>query len=371
MFSRTIDILERTGHSVTVYERDNAEITGVVSAIQAAFSGVYSISAKQQVGHVLDAVRPEIVHAHNLFPLLSPSILAACRERGIPVVMRLADFSMICPAAHHFHNGRVCERCAGGHEYHCVLHSCRGNALRSSAYAARTASVRMQGFLRHLVNRFIAPSHFVRTKYAAAGLPAGKIEVAPNPVPLPAVPARPAAGAYVAYVGRLSREKGFDVLLRAAAICQLPVKIAGEPSPGFVLPELPANVQLLGRLTSGELASFYRSARLVAVPSLGLESFGLACAEAMAHGVPVIASRIGALPEVIGSDGAGVLIPPGDAQALAQTATKLWSDPEALMRIGLAAYKTAANRFNAFTYYANLMRIYEFAIADQGRQRCN
>jgi len=359
MFARTANILNAAGHEVWNFERFNSEVIGVLGLLSASFSGLYSLGARNEFASLLDHLHPDVVHVHSFLPLISSSVFDACRERQIPAFLRLADFSLLCPAAHHFRNGIVCENCLGGREFQCVVNKCRGGVLRSSAYAARTFVIRKRGYLLDLVQRFIAPSHFVKQKHLDAGIPGTKISVLYNPVPIPELPSVPADGDYIAYIGRVSEEKGISVLMQAAQRCGLPIAIAGGCSPGPMCDmQIPKNVTFVGKLASKALEQFYRGARMVVVPSICLESFGLSCAEGMAYAIPIIASRVGALPELLEGGECGLLVEPGCATELASAMADLWNHPGEGKRIGMKAREKASSDFSPSSYCTNLLSLY-------------
>jgi glycosyltransferase involved in cell wall biosynthesis len=363
MFDSTISLLQEFGHEVVVFKRANSEIADLKGKIKAAVSGIYSSKAKADLENILASIKPDIVHVHNLYPLLSPSILDACHNAAVPVVMRLSDFTLICPTSHHFREGAICERCLGGREYQCVLTNCRGNLTMSVAYAVRTTIARLRRCFIDKVTFFIAPTNFVRCRFIEAGFPSWKIKVIPNMVRMPRNQERANAGTYIGYVGRVSPEKGIDVLLRAAAVTGLPVRIAGDISaaPG-IRERAPANVQFVTELKRTEIAEFVGGARFCIVPSICLETFSLACAEIMTQGIPVIASRIGGLPELVSHLENGVLVEPGNVEDLSEWMKKLWNNQELVALLGAAAARKATTEYSSATYYDRLLMLYQAAV---------
>jgi len=363
MFDSTISLLKEFGHEVIVFERANREIADLKDKIKAAVSGVYSSKARADLENMLASHKPDIVHIHNLYPLLSPSILDACHSASVPVVMRLSDFTLICPTSHHFRNGAICERCLGGREYQCVLTNCRGNLTMSVAYAVRTGVARLRRCFIDKVTFFIAPTHFVRRRFIEAGFPSSKIEVIPNMVRMPRNQQRSNCGTYIGYVGRVSPEKGIDVLLKAAAVTGLPVRIAGDSSAVAGIRErAPANVQFVAELNRTEIVEFIRGARFCVIPSICLETFSLAGAEIMTQGVPVIASRIGGLPELVSHLENGVLVEPGNVEELSEWMTNLWNAQELVALLGAAATRKATAEYSSATYYDRLLKLYQAAV---------
>lgn len=363
MFDATVDLLRRRGHEVYVFERSSNTIKGIWGRIHALRQGMYSRAAKQAFASLLADARPALVHVHNLFPLFSPSILEACREAGVPVVLRCPNYRLECPTGAHIRRGRVCELCSGGREYWCALANCRGNVLESVAFAARGASARRRKLFTNNVTRYAAPSEFVARRLIASGIPEGRVRVVPNTVGIPDVPAEPANGEYALYVGRLGSEKGIKVLLAAAELSQVPIRVSGDgPLADEVAKKAPSNLAYMGRLAGRALDELFRGARMVLVPSVCQEAFGLAAAEAMAYGLPTVASSVGGLPEVVDDEATGLLVRPGDAQDLARAIQELWSAPKRCARMGTNGRIKARQEYSEEVYYNRLMVLYADAM---------
>src|SRR5579864_1519580 len=291
--TQTKDILQKHGHSVRMLERDSRTIVTLRHKMAAFANGLYSWQAKREMADIIEKDRPDVVHVHNLYPLFSPSVLVACRQQSIPVVMTLHNYALTCPELRHLRAGAVCQRCLGGREHWCVLHNCRGNIFESLGYALRAASSRKLGLFVDNVTLFIALTNFAKHRLLNAGFEDHHIVVIPNAVSLPESPVDPSTGAYAAFVGRLSSEKGISALLIAACSTGLPVRIAGDGPMGPLLArQAPKNVEFVGKLDRMAIRTFYRSARFIIVPSKCFEGFPLVIAESMSHGVPVIASKI-------------------------------------------------------------------------------
>jgi glycosyltransferase involved in cell wall biosynthesis len=359
MFSETVELLRSEGHEVHTLERDAALIKGPLAHVLADVSSLHAAGAADEMTRLLRDVRPDVVHLHNLYPLLSPSILAPCRQAGVPIVMSLEDHSLACPTGSLFRNGSVCRLCLGGHEYRAVLTQCSGSYVGSAALALRTASARARRVFVENVSIFITPSEMLRDFYVNEGFPESRIVRIPNFVEAPPAE-RSGPGAYIAYLGRLSAEKGIAPLLEAAGLSSVPLRIAGAGPLAPLLRAPPANVQYMGRLSRDAAGDFLLGARGAVVPSVCPETFGLSAAEAMAAGLPVIASLIGALSETIPA-GAGIFVPPGDARALAGAMTELWENPDQARVMGAAGREHARREFSKETYAARLLDVYRAA----------
>lgn len=364
MFERICGILRDNGHTVSTYERRSGDIAGIPSKIAVFASSAYSQSAKREVRAALREYRPDVVHVHNLYPLVSPSAFEACAEEGVPVVMRCPNYRLECPTGVLMRNGKVCTRCSGGKEYWCALTNCRGNLVESVAFAARNTMARVGGLFENCVDVFVPPSHFVKSRLMLAGFPAGKIRVIPNVVPLPESCANAGAGAYVALAGRFSEEKGIETLLHAAKrLPNVQVRIAGEGPLGGILRSLaPSNVAFVGQLSRAELAAFYADARMCVVPSRWYEAFGLVAAEAMSFGVPVISTNMAGLAEIVDDGVTGFHFAPGDSAALASHIERLWNDPALCTSMGMAGRRKVEREYNEQTYYTRLMAVYALAL---------
>ena len=346
-------------------ERLEARFRGKVRAF---CSGPYSRSAYREVDGVLRGQRPDIVHAHNLYPLLSPSVLVACRRADIPTVMTLHNFGLTCPTLAHFHDGQACEKCLGGREYWCVTKNCRDNLAESIGYGLRAAVARRFGLFHRNVSVFIVGSLFAKNYFAAAGFDEDRISVLPNMVEV-RPQTGPAGGLYVAYAGRITEEKGIRTLLDAARhLPQIPIRIAGDgPLYPQLVAEAPPNVEFVGFLDREGMMTFYREARCVVVPSGWFEMCPLVILEAMAHGLPVIASRIGGLPELVVNGETGLLFTPSDAEDLAQKIETLYRDPGLCLAFGHSARETVAREYNGYNHFSGLMAVYEKALSIQPR----
>jgi glycosyltransferase involved in cell wall biosynthesis len=357
MFSTTVALLRSQGHDVRTVERDAARVKGTLAEARADVASLHSRAARLEMQRLLRDFRPDVVHLHNLYPLLSPSILEPCRTDGVPIVMSLEDHTLACPTGALFRDGKLCRLCLGGHEYRAVLTRCAGGYVGSAALALRTALPRVRGTFIENVNVFITPSLMLKQFYVTEGYPESRIVHIPNFVETPATAANPERGSYVAYLGRISEEKGIASLLEAAARCGVPLQIAGSGPMASKLREVPAKVRFVGRLSHREALEFLLDARCVVVPSLCAESFGLSGAEAMALGIPVIASRIGGLPETVPPD-AGLFVPPGDAAALADAMTHMWENPGLAKTLGTAGREFALREYSKETYAARLLSLY-------------
>ena len=358
-------ILERHGHQTSILMRSSRGIeSSRLRKITAAFSGIFNPFAYHSLRRQLQAEHYDIVHAHSVYPRFSPSVLMACRHEQVPVILHVHSYMLTCPNLYHLRKGKVCELCFGGRSYWCLLTNCRGSLPESAAYTIRSAVAQTFKLFTNNVTLFVSVSRFLGDRLIAAGFPGEKIEVLPNAIlsddSQDFIPEN--AGGYVGYSGRLSFEKGVDILIEAARDCGLPVKIAGDGPERAKLTEIaPTNVEFLGHLNGPELRAFYRGSRFTVVPSRWFEGFPLSVVEAMMYGKPVIASNIGALPELVQSGLNGLLAEVDNVGQFADNMVRLWRDKERCESYGAAAMQWARAICSEEVYYDRLMSIYERA----------
>jgi len=374
----TLQLLKDRGVEVTLHVRSSEGLENARwKKLAAGLASIYNPASRRRLSEEIAASRPDVIHVHNLYPWISPSALFAAKRAGIPVVMTVHHYGLTCPVLTHFRAGRPCTDCITASELSCVRHNCRDSVVESSLYALRTAVARRMRWFKDNVSVFIALSDFSRRQLIAAGFPADRIVVRPNMLnPLTAhtlnptlpgdklhpVPVPSASVDYVAYVGRVTFEKGVDLLCEASKQTGLPVRIAGDVS-GW--PELTAKyadtARFEGILRGDALISFYRHARLIVVPSRWWEVCPLVVLEAMHLGVPVLAARSGGLPEMIEDNVSGVLFESGNVADLAASMLRLWNDSPLRSRLADAARRRVAEKYSAAPYFSDLMSIYSRA----------
>lgn len=362
-------LLRSKGHEVIEFTRSSAEIEPMrLGRIRTFFSGIYSFSSRKAMRRLLAECRPDIVHVHNVFPLISPAVLPECRRAGVPVVMTVHNYRLVCPNGLHMPKGKyeICEKCCGGREYWCVLRNCEQSYLKSAGYALRTYTARRFAFFTKNVTLFACLTEFQRKRLIAEGYPEDRLRVIPNMYPADAKTQvdHDKSGDFIAYVGRISPEKGIELLLSAARkLSSIPFRLAGNYG---TMPDLagkaPANVYFLGNLDRECLAGFYGQSRFVILCSTCFEGFPMAIVEAMVHGKPVIAPRIGGIPEIVDDGETGLLFEPGNTQELADKIRYLWGRPDSCQEMGQAGREKALREYSPKAYYDRLMTIYENAM---------
>jgi glycosyltransferase involved in cell wall biosynthesis len=365
-------LLGMNGHAVVRYERHNDELRGrgALGEIGAAVGTVWSLRSFREVRELIGKERPDVAHFHNTFPLISPSAYYACARSGVPVVQTLHNYRLWCPAAKFLRDGKVCEACLGRNAWPGVVHACyRGSRSATAAAAAMLAVHRRMGSWQTKVDAYIALSEFARRKFIEGGLPAERIVVKPNFVAGDLEP-KTQPGSYALFVGRLSEEKGPQLLLSAwrSMPTKVPLRIVGdgpllETLSRQVRASLLAEIELAGQRTPDEVRALMHGARFLVFPSVWYEGFPMTIAEAFAGGLPVIATRLGSMAEIVQDGVTGLHVEPGNAADLAAKVAWAWNHPEDLARMGRAARAEYEAKYQPSTNYDMLMDIYRRAMA--------
>jgi len=359
-----IKLLESNGHKVIRFFRSSAEIHGMrLGRIRAFSSGIYSFSSKKAMRRLLAECRPDIVHVHNLFPLISPSVLGECRKAGVPVVMTIHNYRLICPNGMYLSDGQVCEKCGGGKEYWCGFRNCEGTLPKSLGYGLRNYVARKLRLFLDNITLYICLTEFQKQKLAANGFPSDKILVVPNMVDKAYIEPSGEQGKHIGYVGRISSEKGIQTLLKSAGNCSgIQFKAAGSYSRMPRLSqEAPANFEFCGHLNGQELRAFHSGSRIIVLCSIWYEGFPMVLPEAMLSGKPVICSRIGGLGEIVEDGVTGLLFESGNSHDLAEKIWYLWNRPELCQRMGQAGREKALREYSPEKHYERLMAAYKKA----------
>lgn len=351
-------LLRSGGHVVETYLRHNDEIDGLPRA-RLAREALWSGGTTADIEALVAAFAPDVIHVHNTHPLISPSLYWAAARQRVPVVQTLHNFRLLCPQGMLLREQRVCEDCLGHLPWRGVVHRCyRGSAAQSAVVAATVTLHRGLGTWRAKVRRYIALNGFCRDLFVRGGLPADRIVVKPNFVDVPAGAQAARRGGL--FVGRLSVEKGIGVL--AAALHRAPgveLDVIGSGDHEADLDGLP-HVRRLGFMTLPDILERMRRARWLVVPSLWYENFPRTIVEAYACGLPVIASRLGALPELVDDGVTGLLFEPGAADDLARVLAWAEAHPHEMARMGAAARE----RYDALYTPGRNLRMLEGIYAD-------
>jgi glycosyltransferase involved in cell wall biosynthesis len=366
VFRAEVALLQERGHEVLELTFDNCDLENLPSWRQAGLT-LWNQEAYRQVREAIREHRPDLLHVHNTFPLASPAVIHAAKAEGVPVVMTLHNYRLLCVNALFFRRGRVCEDCLGGLPWRGVLHGCYRESRPASAVVAGMLTLHRALGTWNLVDRFIALTEFARGKFLEAGFPPEKVVVKPNFVHPDPGPGQ-GRGGYALFVGRLSPEKGVLTLLEAWRRLggRVPLRVVGDgplmPEVSRLAQEVPG-VEVLGRKGPEEVYALMGEASFLVFPSEWYETFGRVAIEAFAKGTPVVAARIGAGAEVTDHGRTGLHFRPGDPEDLAAQVEWLLSHPAELSRMRKEARAEYEAKYTAERNYARLMAIYKEALA--------
>ena len=362
------ELLRQNGHEVELYEERNERV-GELGRLRSALRTVWSSESHREVAGRLRQRRYDLVHVHNFFPLISPSIYYAARAEGVPVVQSLRNYRLVCPNGALFRDGRPCEDCIGrAAPWPGVVHACyRDSRPASAAVAAMIAVHKHLKTWERMVAVYIAVTDFARDKLIEGGLPADKIAVKPNFVEGALAPGT-GAGGYGLFVGRLSSEKGLATVLTAwqRLSPRVPLKIVGDGPLADHVEATAAGepaVEYLGRRPLPEVYELMRDARFLVFPSEWYEPFGRVAIEAFACGTPVIASAMGGMAELIDDGRTGCLFRPGDPDDLARVIERSLDRPDELAHMRRHAREEFEAKYTPERNYRQLMTIYRRALA--------
>jgi glycosyltransferase involved in cell wall biosynthesis len=361
-------LLKSYHHSIDRLEADNHSIQGAIGKAKAAASVIYSFSSRQRLQEKIQKFRPDVVHVHNFFPLLSPALYDACSEANVPVVQTLHNYRLTCPSAKLFRDGKICEICIGKTvPLAGIVHRCyRDSIPESAAVVAMIATHNVRNTWQDKVDAYITLTPFQKAKMEQIGLPSHKIHVKPNFLFDPSTQSA-APGHYALYVGRLGSEKGITTLIDAYINQNIktPLKIVGD---GILKTSLQQQVQraglshrieFLGWQKKPEVLALMQKAKFLIFPSIWYETFGLSMIESFACSVPVIASRLGGIAEIVEDKQTGLLFEAGNPQDLAEKINWAIAHPKSMSAMGQKARSTYEQHYTPATNYRQLMSIYE------------
>lgn len=355
-------LLQRYGHQIEMYRQHNDALNDMPRAAAAA-STIWSLRSASDIDALCRRFQPDVIHVHNTFPLISPSLYWAAYRRGVPVVQTLHNFRLLCPQAIFMRDGKTCEDCIGHLPWRAVTRKCyRSSAAQSAVITGMLAVHRAAGTYRHRVTRYIALNRFARDKYIQGGLPAERLRIKPNFAPSTGLPSWNARSGGL-YVGRLSSEKGLDVL--AGALWSVPhvrIEVIGS-GPLEPLARQAFKSGYLGYLPLDDIMARMGRAQFLVLPSTCYENSPRTIVEAFSCGLPVIASRLGALADIVQEGVTGLLFNPGDPKDLAEKIAWAAAHPEEMLRMGRAARAEYEAQYTPERNYEMLIAIYEEAIS--------
>ncbi len=371
-------LLESHGHEVIRYTLHNDAIKNMPIR-QVVRKSFWNHHVYQQIRTIITAEKPDLLHSHNTWPLMSPALFYASQNMGVPVVQTLHNYRLFCPSSTHFYRDNViCELCLNsplprnGVRYACYRNS-RSQTLNL------TLSVSFHHWIKtwnQKVDVYIALTDFARRKYIEGGLSADKIMVKPNIVfPDLDLPAAQDKGNYVCHVGRMSADKGIFTMLKAwQHLPHIPLRIFGDgplmaEMKKFVAAHQISSVDIAGRLPYAEIVPIIKGAQFLVFPSENYEGFPMTIAESFACGTPVVGSKLGAMAEIIADQHTGLHFTPGNPEDLAAKVDWAWQHPAEMAAMGKAARCEFETKYAADKNYQLLMTIYQRAISNHGNKK--
>jgi glycosyltransferase involved in cell wall biosynthesis len=366
LFETERNMILAHGHEVVEYTRHNDEISSYAlpQMLTLPARTVWAWDSHEAVRRLCLEKKPDCAIIFNTLPLVSPAVVYACHEAGVPVIQHIQNYRLMCSSGTLYRDGDVCEECLDHGLWRGVLHGCyRGSRMGSAVVASQIAVHRAAQTWKRKVSGFIAPSIFIRDIAVRSGIPRNRIHIKPNclqPDPGP----RASWENFALYAGRLSPEKGVRVLVHAwmKLGAEIPLKIVGD---GPLRGELEAcvsssqncNVSFLGSRPRDEVLSLMKKTRLFVSPTECYEGFPMTTVEALACGAPIMASRLGAVKELLRENEIGFFFPPGDADALADKVRSVWNQTDSLRRVSDLARGEFELKYTGEQNHARLLEI--------------
>jgi glycosyltransferase involved in cell wall biosynthesis len=384
VFRNEVELLRKNDIEVVTYEKYNDEIANHSDKYRAAFTAVWSRRTYRELKALLAREKPDIAHFHNIFYLITPSAYYACREAGVPVIQTLHNFRFFCINGLLMRDGKVCEECIGKSPWRGVKYGCyRNSRIYSLPIAFADATHRSLKTWEKKIDAFIALTDFGKKKYIECGLPKKRIFVKPNFLANAPEPKYSNDG-YAVFLGRISAEKGLSVLINAfqhlSVLTPNPLpntqnlihlKIIGDGPLSENLQETVKSgkiqgIEFTGRKSFPDAMELLCNSRFMIMPAIWYETFSLIGMEAFACGKPVIASRLGAMAELVEDGKTGLLFEPGNADDLASKIKWMLENEHACIEMGKNARKVFKEKYTAEKNFEILMKIYQKVIKDYG-----
>jgi glycosyltransferase involved in cell wall biosynthesis len=320
VFHNESTMLDKHQHQVKTFTVCNDDITGKLAAFKALLGLFFSPSHYRQVKQVLSEFKPDVVHVHNYFPLVSPAVFYACRSADIPVVHTLHNFRAICPTSLLMHNGVITEKSiTQGPWWTISKRVYKGSLIGTIALASMIAIHKRVGTWHKTVDGFICLTEFAKNVYERAGWPVKKLFVKPNFLidsALVKTPSNIPTNGYALFVGRLCKEKGLDLLLNAWQGISFPLVIIGDGPEKHLLDNVPSNIIYLGSKPKDEVLGYVKQAQFLVMASTWYEGFPMVLVEAFSQGTCALVPNIGGMAEVVVPDKNGMHFDAGDSQSL-------------------------------------------------------
>lgn len=329
-----------------------------------AFKIIYSWDAKNKLQSLINTIRPDVAHLHNIYHHLSPSILPVLKKNNVPTVMTLHDLKLLCPAYLMLSPSGVCEKCKGGHIYNVVLNKCMKQSLSlSSLVFTETLVHRLSKIYKNNIDMFILPSKFFLNKFTEWGWEPNRFTHVPNFVDTDILKPNYQPGKYFVFLGRLSKEKGIKTLISAANEANVELKIIGsgplDEELKILASSLGTNVTFLGYQAGEALYNTIRNARALVLPSECYENAPICIMESYALGKPVIGANIGGIPELIKEGETGLTFESANVESLKNALIQYNNmKDDAVIAMGKTARRWVENEYTIKNYSERLQDLY-------------
>lgn len=365
VFRAEADLLAAKGHDVLQYTKHNSALEGL-GQLKLAQTTLWNQASYNELRQLIQKSRPDVIHIHNTFPLLSPSVYHAAKAEGIATVQTLHNFRITCLNSLLLRNDQPCEDCLGKPiAWPGIQHACyRGSRAASAVVAGMQSYHRLRGTWQHKIDRYIALTDFARNKFIEIGLPEAKVVVKPNFArdPLGHIDSNQPKG-FALFVGRLSAEKGISTLLQAwSGVENLELKVVGDgPLASEVVQAAQTNprITFLGQIPHLQVLELMQSARFLLLPSICYENFPMTLVEAYSCGLPVVGSNLGAMAALIKPGKTGLLFRPGDPNDLAHQVNHLNNNAPLLAYMQKTARLEYQEKYTPEQNYLQLLDIYQ------------
>ena len=357
-----IKLLRANDHLVITYFRSSEELEAMPNAkLKAFFSAFYNPKSISAIKALITKEKPDLVHIHNLYPLISPAILPVIKKMGIPIAMTVHNYRLLCPNGLFFNKGSICEKCTGlGKEINCITNNCEGSLFKSTGYALRNFWARTKKYYLDNIDAYLCLSTLQYKKLIDNGFEKKKLLIIPNMYGGDLTQELEyKLGTYIGYVGRISAEKGSEIILELAKkLPNINFKIAGANNKASELGNLLENVEYVGFLNKKQLSVFYLDSKFTLFTSVCNETFGLSIIEAFAHKKPVIASHLGASPQIIDNNKTGLIYQSNDLNNLVVKVKDLFYDEHKIKEMGENGFNKVQKKYSSLAYYKKLENTY-------------
>lgn len=374
VFKSETGMLEEHGHEVVRYTVSNDEFdkAGAVGKLAATFGMLWSFRNYRAVRALIGKHRPDVVHVHTFFPLLSPSVLYAAKRMGVPVVATLHDTRFVCPVATSLRDGKICNECGDGHYLRMARHACfKGSRLQSLLVAGIFKYHRVRRSFYRQIDRYICLNENQMDLLRGIGFDASRMVKKYNFVPdaQANMAAERVAGLperYAVFYGRIGAEKGIRVLQRIwNRIDDIPLVVMGG---GPLEDEFRAwadkrsNVYFLGYTPHEQCMAIAKAGEFVVFPSIWYEGCSMVEIESESLGLPLVATDLGFSAEAVRDGYNGVKVPLGDLDGWVEAIRRLWEQPELCRQMGANARRDYEDKYTPENNYQQLIGIYQDAV---------